>query len=85
MGVKLVRTSAWYSETIGTHCGHVSLIHSPCTGSYIVVCGRACSSWENIDTPGNFRHAVGTAGRMIDMFPSVITASSICSGLFLIA
>ena len=45
-----------------------------------VACGRACSSWEDIDTPGNFRHAVGTAGHMTDVFPKRhLRVSSICS------
>ena len=68
MGVKLIKTSVWYSQTIETHCGHASRIDTPCTGSYFVVCGRACSCREDIDTPGNLRHIVGTAGHMIDMF-----------------
>ena len=42
---------------------------TPRTGSFFVVCGRAYSCREGIDTPGNFRQAVGTVGHMIDVFP----------------
>ena len=67
--MKPIKTSAWYSETIETHCGHASRIDNPCMGSYFVVCGCACSCREDIDMPGNRRHIVDTVGHMIDMFP----------------
>ena len=37
IGVNPIKTSAWYSQAIETHCGHSSRIDNPCTGSFFVV------------------------------------------------